>query len=478
MPHGWSAEDNSAPGILVRGGAHGLTVEYRELESVAAALEETAAQLSTLRTGCMEMYLLLIGTSAVHTHARQAAGAAELVITGLARNKQELEEAAADLRLAARNYLEAEGRVEEMISWAVGVPVGIGIWQKGGGGFPERSVSELVVPPFDGFLIEKLLERLADGRFGELRPIDVTRLQGSTGTVPLPGSTRGLLERSKTLLDGPDRGVVEILTVEEGDRRVRIVTLPGTQDSGNIAVGPNPFDNYGNAEGRAKDSQYVADAVAEALRQAGASAEDAVILVGYSQGGIHAVNTGARLAESGEFSVEMMVTAGAPTGDRNTPEGVKVIHLEHYQDWVPGADGTLNPDTADRITVTGRTPVPADAARDGLGPAHDLDLYLELADQADASKDPSLKDSLGYLAEIIPPGSIATRSLFRFSRQPAPKPQKKPAYKQKPKPLLPPPPPLPLLPPPPPPPLPVLPPPPVFLPPPQAPPGLPPGPGQ
>ena len=427
MPYGWSAEDNSAPGIQVRGGAHGLTVEYRELESVAAALEETAARLFSLGSGCKEMYLLLMETSAVHAHARDAAGAAELVINGLARSQQDLEEAAENLREAARNYLDAEGRVEEMISWAVGVPVGIAIWQKGGGGFPDRSVSELVIPPFDGFLIEKLMERLADGRFGELRPIDVTRLEGAGERVPLAGSARGLLERSKILLDGPDRGVVEILTVDEGGRRVRIVTLPGTQDGGSMAVGPNPFDTYGIAEGLAKDSQYVADAVAESLRQAGASAEDAVILVGYSEGGIHALNTGARLAESEEFSVEMVVTAAAPTGDRNTPDGVKIIHLEHYQDWVPGADGTLNPDTPDRITVTGTTPVPAEAERDGLGPAHDLDLYLGLAGQADASRDPSLTDSLGYLAQIIPPGSIATRSLFGFSRKPASGPSKKPA---------------------------------------------------
>ena len=275
MPSQWSTEDSSAAGIHVRGGAHGLTVEYRELESVAGALEEAVAQLASLRSRCMEMYLLLSGTSAVHAHARSAAGAAELVIKGLARNKQELEEAAVDLRQAARNYLDAEGRVEEMISWlAVGVPVGIERWRKGGGGLPDRSVSELVVPPFDRFLIEQLLERLADGRFGELRPIDVTRLEGGGEPVPLEGSARGLLERSKTLLDGSDRGVVEILTVGEANRRVRIVTLPGMQDSGNIAVGPNPFDIYGNAEGRAQYSQYVADAVAEALRQAGTSAED------------------------------------------------------------------------------------------------------------------------------------------------------------------------------------------------------------
>ncbi|WAP52073.1 hypothetical protein OL239_01750 [Arthrobacter sp. ATA002] len=217
-------------------------MEYRELESVAGVLEGSVARLTTLRSRCMELYLLLSGTSAVHAHARSAAGAAELVIQGLKRNTEQLEEAAGDLRRAAGNYLDTEGRLAEAIKWAaVGVPMGIDVWRSGGGGFPDRTVSEMIVPPFDGFLIRKLLEQLAKGDFGELRPIEVTMLEGDHGTVPLDGSVKALLERSKGLLDSPDRGVVEILTLDEGGRRVRIVTLPGNQDSGSLLVGSNPL---------------------------------------------------------------------------------------------------------------------------------------------------------------------------------------------------------------------------------------------
>lgn len=419
MPSQWSAEDNSVPGIHVRGGARGLTVEYRELESVAGTLDQSAAQLSSLRTGCRDMYMLLCTTSPVHPSAREAADAVDLVLRDLSRNKRDVEEAADDLRQAARNYLEAEGGLAEGLAWLAGAPAGLEMWRRGGSGLPDRVESELMVPPFNGFLIEKVMEQLAGRGFGELRPINVTRGQGGQVDIELRGTARALLERSKVLLDGPDRGVVEILTVQTGTRRVRVVTLPGTQDAGDVLVGPNPFDNYGNAEGRAEDSHFIADAVAESLRLAGASADDAVILVGYSQGGIHAVNVGARLGESGEFSVEMIVTAGAPAGDRSTPDGVSVLHFENYQDWVPGTDGTMNPDTPDRITVTGRKPAPAEGSPGGLGPAHDLDLYLELAAEADASQDPSLRESLGSLAEIIPPASIATRGLFKFSRKPS-----------------------------------------------------------
>lgn len=427
MPSKWAEDDQTGPDLYITGGAHGLTVEYGELEAVAGVLEGSVAQLTSLRSRCAEMYLLLVGTSAVHAHARQAAHAAELAIGGLERNMAELEEAAEGLRQTARNYSESEGRLVETIKWlAVDAPLGVDIWRNGDGGLPERAVTELIVPPFDGFLIQKLMDQLAERRFGELRSINVTRLEGNHQPVPLDGSVRGLLERSKSLLDAPDRGVVEVLTVSGGEHPVRIVTLPGNQDSGDLLVGPNPFDNYGNAEGRAEGSRYVAAAVAEALRQAGASAEDSVILVGYSQGGIHAVNAGARLTESGEFSVEMIVTAGSPAGDKNAPDGAKVLHFEHYQDFVPGLDGTANPDTPDRVTVTGVTPVEG-GPEGGLGPAHDLNIYLQMADQAGASTDPSLNESLGYLAEIIPPASIATRGLFRFSRKQAAKPVKKPA---------------------------------------------------
>ena len=53
-----------------------------------------------------------------------------------------------------------------------------------------------------------------------------------------------------------------------------------------------------------------------------------------------------------------------------------------------------------------------------LGPAHELDVYLDMASQADDSKDPSVTEMLGHLAEVIGSGNLATRNLFRFSRRP------------------------------------------------------------
>ena len=420
-------DDGPASGIYITGGSRGLTVEYRELEAAGNRLgSDEVPRLMKLEVSGVSIYLQLYGASASPETASRAADTLTAAVRTLGRTIDELEDTARGLRKAAANYLEMEERAGCWPDPGSRLGLGLYLWQRQGWGLPERTLTDLLMPPFDRVLLQAALGTLAAGQYGKLRPVDVTRIDAGSGTVSLAGTSSALLDRSQKLHDSEDQGVVEILSVDRGGARTWIVTLPGTQDTGSLFVGTNPFDSYGIAEARTEDSQYVAAAVAEALRQAGASAEDAVILVGYSQGGIHAVNTGARLAESGEFSVKMIVTAGAPDGDRLTPAGVKVLHFEHTQDWVPGADGSSNPDTPDRITVTGTTPVPEPAESAALGPAHQLPVYRDLAKRADTSADPSLQDSLGYLAGIIPPNSIATRGLFRFSRKKPVKAAKKP----------------------------------------------------
>lgn len=415
-----SASREDSHGLRIKGGSRGLTVEYRELEAAGGKLEEVVEQLGALRERgvgvCLQLYWLP-GPNLFPEAADRAADAVNAAVLSLRSSTEELEEAARGLRKAGANYLDVEGRLETAFTTgpALSAAAAAASWGSGGRGYPNRAVAENLVPQYDGLAIKALLVLLARGNYGKLRPVNVSRVDGNHGNIPAPGTARELLDRSRRLQQTQQEGVVEVLSMEtRAGRQVRVVTLPGTQPGG-LFVGGNPFDQYGNAEGRAEDSKYVAAAVAEALRQAGTSADAAVILVGYSQGGIHAVNTGARLAEGGEFNVEMILTAGSPAGDRDIPPDVKVLHLEHNQDWIAGMDGASNPDTPDRITVTGTAPVPDGGGP--LGPAHELDGYLEMAAGADASNDPSLRDSLGQLAEIIPPGTIATRNLFRFSRR-------------------------------------------------------------
>ncbi|WP_341394424.1 hypothetical protein [Arthrobacter sp. G119Y2] len=415
------ASGSRDPGLRIKGGSRGLTVEYRELQAAGGQLELIAERLEGVRDHGVAICYKLYGLNGGSALPAAAAGAADAVndaVLSLRRNIEDLEDAAASLRRAVENYLEVEGRLERRLKALPGVAPALGftLWHLGGWGYPRGAVPELLAPS-PGSILGGVITVSGLVVSAGLSSLTVSRVPGTHGKIAAPTTAHGLLQRSRILLETESTShVVEVLSIRKDGSDVRVVTLPGTQGDPSVEAGENPFDAYGNAEARARDSRYVADAVAEALRQAGTSAEDAVILVGYSQGGIHAVNTGARLAEDGDFNVEMILTAGAPAGDRDVPAGVKVLHLEHGMDMVPGWDGDSNPDTPDRITVTGTAPVQAGGGP--LGPAHELDVYLDLAAQADASSDPSLTEMLAHLTEVIGSGRVATRNLFSFSRKP------------------------------------------------------------
>lgn len=320
----FSGRTDTGAGLHVKGGSHGLTVEYLQLQAVAAKLEEKLEVLRELQFRGEDHGIRLYGLSAAPEQASHAAAAVETAARELRGDIEDLEGAARGLREASRNYLDLEGRMESALVPAGSLGLAVLDWKNNGGGYPSRRVAELLVPQHDEAILS-LLTALASGLVGRLRPVDVVQLKGSHGSVTVSGTASGLLGRSREL-QHQNPGVIEILTINRDGQQVRIVTLPGTQPD-SVMVGANPFDVYGNAEARAEDSQYVAAAVAEALRQAGAAAQDPVILVGYSEGGIHAVNTGARLVESGEFSVRMILTAGAPSGDRDVPDEIGRAHV-------------------------------------------------------------------------------------------------------------------------------------------------------
>lgn len=136
---------------------------------------------------------------------------------------------------------------------------------------------------------------------------------------------------------------------------VWVVSLPGTQtgdfhDANGWST--NPWDMGGNAEALALDSQHVSAAVDEALRAAGAGRDDALVLTGYSQGGLHAarIAADARIAEN--YDVQGLFTIGSPTGEISVPASVEAAHLEHDEDLPAAADGRANPQAANRATIT------------------------------------------------------------------------------------------------------------------------------
>jgi len=411
-----------APAYTVRGGQNSILVEFDALEARAARLDSIAGSLREIGAELQR----ISGVEAAWTRI-QPAHAAEAARSELDRALFLLRgcvdsaaETASSLRAAAQGYRDAEGRAERLTPLPGLLPLGMVLFDPGAGGFPKlRAVEALPLRYIDTAALRALA--VVFGGHRALREIKVEKVQlpeGTGQTVALSGDAAGLLERSAVLLRENDPGVVEVLRVKPagGGADVFVVTLPGSQQGGRSA-GENPFDNYGVAEGRAAESRFIAAAVAEALRQAKAEAGDAVVLVGYSQGGIHASHAAGYLREASGLDVRFVLTAGAPAGDAHIPPGTEALHLEHAQDWVSGADGTSNPDTLNRVTMTLTDDPPVLPGQVGLGPAHKLPVYLEGAAAADTSSDPSLRASLAGVGAVVGAGSIATRELYRFRRK-------------------------------------------------------------
>ena len=238
--------------------------------------------------------------------------------------------------------------------------------------------------------------------------------------VEFDASPAGLLDRIQQI-EARGSGFIEVLEVANGPETAYVVVIPGTQSAGIRAGGSNPFDEAGIAEGMFYSSSEVNAAILEALEAAGAKKGAPVVAVGYSQGGIHAMNLAADPSFLSTYDLRYVLTAGSPVAGITPGAGVSSLHLEHEADWVPGSDGAPNPDTRNRVTVTMTNPATTPEGEDpGLGPGHRLSGYEEAARQVGDSKDPSLVQSMAVLGSVLGAGGAATATRFSFSKAPPP----------------------------------------------------------
>lgn len=268
-------------------------------------------------------------------------------------------------------------------------------------------------------------------RMLEPRPIAAREVESHP--VELDTSPAGLLERARLVGERGD-GYIEVLEVENGGQKAYVVIVPGTQPAGWGMGGDNPFDEAGIAEGLGYGSAEVNAAVVRALQAAGAEQGAPVVAVGYSQGGIHAMNMAADQQFRAEYNVKYVLTAGSPVGSIEPDPGISTLHLEHRQDWVPGSDGALSPDTRNRVTVTLTNDVrTADGDDPGLGPGHKLANYQDGARLVAASGDPSLMASTAVLGGVLGAGGTATATRFALTRSKPP--EESPALRPVPTPM-------------------------------------------
>ena len=408
--------------LVIRGGSTGIAFQLAELTGGAEKFDDLAAELEEVK---LEIGRILQDLAAAE---RLPPWSGAPAVSAVAAAQQDTRKIAVDMRSVSsrirdciRDYEMAEfaagffrflgwvspGEVRERMENLVstGVPDRASVEQFAGqlGTQPREQDRRPGPAPMDQAAADAVRQLVS-------RPVDIERAE--TVTVELETNIAGLLERIRSIeARGP--GYIEVIEVTNAGKPAYVVVVPGTQT---VAVGgTNPFDAGGIADAMGYRSEYVTGAALAALEAAGARPGDPVVAVGYSQGGIHAMNFAADQRVLKQYDVRYVLTAGSPVGGIDPGTGVASLHLEHEADGVPGGDGKPNPDTLDRVTVTMTNDV-SGGEQGLLGPGHSLANYEEGARIAAASREPALVASSAVLTGVLGAGGTATATRFALTR--------------------------------------------------------------
>ncbi|MGO4585312.1 hypothetical protein AB4Z38_15735 [Arthrobacter sp. 2RAF6] len=430
--------------MRIRGGVGGIRFQFEELLAGAAALDGLVLQLQAIEVEAEAVRVALFPYQASsYTSGSNAISAVGGSGRDIGRVREQLQRIRNDVRASHREYEFAESHAAIRLRMGMGMPVlttGPNPLDFGWRGATEGAVRDLtrilalmmglppavanlsgaIVGPTDVGAVLRAIAGVPALAFLRPRPISLSR--GETATKSVDLSAAGML-RELDHVDGSSDGEIEVVQVDNDGARAWAVLIPGTQP-GIPPGGSNPLDEAGIAEALGYNSTETSKAIRQALLEAGAAAGETVVAVGHSQGGIHAMNLSKDKAFLAEYDLKFVVTAGSPVGGITPEAGVGSLHLEHEQDWVPGAEGKANPDTKDRVTVTMTNPVILEPGEDeGIGPAHKLSRYEEGAKLVQLSSDPSLAASTATLGGILGVGGVVKVTRFKLTREPPPAPR-------------------------------------------------------
>ncbi len=191
-----------------------------------------------------------------------------------------------------------------------------------------------------------------------------------------PTSVRQVIDHIPRSVDGQAQVRISTYRDQHG-KEVHLVSVAGTS-SGELG-GENVFDNLSNLAAYAGDDDQSVAAVEKAMAEAGIQPGDAVVFSGYSQGAL--VIT--RLAESGQWQVQSVVTAGSPAHGNEIPGHIPVVQLEHNNDPITGLQGIADP-PRNQVALVVRNTHP-EGVPPGSDPltGHMFDEYQLTADQYD-----------------------------------------------------------------------------------------------
>lgn len=229
--------------------------------------------------------------------------------------------------------------------------------------------------------------------------------------MPPPESLGELADRVPDAHPGAAQVRIERYPDGAGSRYIVYITGTATfaPDSGG-----EPFDMVSNLDAMADQPAASETATLKAMRSAGVTRNDPVLLVGHSQGALVAT----RIAEHGGYRVAGVVTLGGPTGQ--VPLGhVPVLAVEHAEDPVPelGGIGAAGAAGRARTVITRRLYDGATVPESWEAvPSHSLPAYSYSLHLAERSSDPRVVAFRRRIAPFVS-GPAGTASDWRADRR-------------------------------------------------------------
>jgi hypothetical protein len=237
-------------------------------------------------------------------------------------------------------------------------------------------------------------------------PVRTTRV--TTAPVTAPSSIGELASRMPATSPTGPQIRIEKYSDEEGEPSY-IVYLGGTVDMNAMPAG-EAFDMTSNVESMSAGDGASYRAAVEAMRHAGIQPGDPVLEVGYSQGGLLAV----QLEQSGDYDVQGVVTLGSPVGQFETT--APTLTIAHTEDLVPALGGLDTASGDDRVlvrrTLYDDAPMPSGDAF----PSHDLGAYRDTAALVDESKDPRVERFIDSAAPFLSGDATGRVTEYRAER--------------------------------------------------------------
>ncbi|GAB3528137.1 PGAP1-like alpha/beta domain-containing protein [Arthrobacter monumenti] len=430
--HSWWV-DVQPGGYIVSGGVGGISFSWTELLRGAKELEVLADELHRVESELNEFAWQLTSFPA-EPQLRAEATAAQIQVANVAREASahvtRFQDLANHLNAAFETYADVEGSlINQYRNFEMSA-------RRGYDALGNRSMQPFVSqeeywfhPGDELAAILRWGGHILGGAF-IARPITTTLVpdrDGDREVTNYDASLSGLVERTgMRWVDGDGvENVIEVAVIEtEGGPARYAVTIPGTKEW-NPWDTDNPLDLTGDLAAMT-GSPHMANAVTEALKEAGAPSGAPVMLIGHSGGGLHARAVVSDPAFLAEFDAKHVITAGSPVGGIPLPDGTSGLNLQQRGEFVANFDLKKPPDTKNNVTVTFQTDPPYDPYTGEKMDGHSVGNYVHKAELLEASNHPSVSTTVAGIAAFVPMGAKVSSYKFSLERQPLTPPKQRP----------------------------------------------------